>query len=176
MSCVMRLTKVEDMLRFQDVCSVYFQPRLDFLMDKGSRGQGVAFYLSTHRWGCTSMIFAFHFYLKSRHYSTSENKGYSQTTSLPFNATFRTQKKLLRIMRFSARLKIANYRVFFGKNRTFFLRNAFLWRKIGISTRFCPIYSQFLPSQFIFLPTRFWKYPTKLHKQAVSSSQTSRRF
>ena len=34
----------------------------------------------------------------------------------PFNATFRTQKKLLGIMRFSEGFKIASFRAFFARN------------------------------------------------------------
>ena len=93
MSCVMRHTREGEMLRFQDKCSVYFQTSAGLFDGIGTRGQGVAFYLSTHRWGCTSMIFfVFHFYLKSRHYSTSENKGYSQTTSLHLTRLFELRK------------------------------------------------------------------------------------
>ena len=100
----------------------------------------------------------------------------------PFNATFRTQKKLLRIMRFSARLKIAIYRVISEINPLLFLRNAFLWRKNGKSTRFCPIFSEFLPSQFlflpsefIFLPTRFWKRPRKSGENRRKSRKAQRK-
>jgi len=44
----------------------------------------------------------------------------------PFNATFRTQKKLLGNMRFSEGLKIANYRAIFETNLLLFLKNDFL--------------------------------------------------
>ena len=93
MSCVMHLTKVEDMPRFQDVCSIYFQPSAG-LFD-GDRHQRTGscilpLYLPLRMY--VDDFFAFHFYLKSRHCSTSENKGYSQTTPLHLTRLFELRK------------------------------------------------------------------------------------
>ena len=93
MRSIMRLTTVEDMPRFQDVCFVYFQPSAGlFDGDRHQRTGSCILPLYSPLRMYVDDFFAIHFYLKSRHYSTSENKGYSQTTSLHLTRLFGLRK------------------------------------------------------------------------------------
>ena len=101
---------------------------------------------------------------------------------LPFNAVFGTERKLLRIMRFSAALKIAVFGGFCWIMGRFFETSACLWRNDVLFwksdvlfTQFCRIFFRFLPLEFWKRPTKFWKRPTKLSENAQSLKWMSRK-
>ena len=112
-------------------------------------------YLSTHRWGCTSMIYAFHFYLKSRHYSTSGNKECSQTTPFHLTRLFELRKSYWELC--------DSQRVWKSQVSDVFVRNPVILAKQHVvcdkttrhSSNFKGHFSNSFPRNFFFFPWNF---------------------
>ena len=188
MSCVMRLTKVEDMLRFQDVCSICFQPSAGlFDGDRHQRTGSRILPLYSPLRMYVDDSFVFHFYLKSRHYSTSGNKECSQATPFHLTRLFELRKSCWELCDSQRVWKSQIIECFSGKIGRFFSETHFCDEKMGILRDFVRYFPNFFPWNLFSFPRNLFFFPRDfenvrqnctnkplvLHKRAVVCSKPS---
>ena len=104
-------------------------------------------------------FFAIHIYLKSRHYSTSENKGYSQTTPFHLTRLFELRKSCWELCDSQRVWKSQIIECFSGKIGRFFSETHFCDEKMENLRDFVRYSPNSFPRNFFFFPRNFFFFP-----------------